>query len=60
MGAAPAVGALAVVTALVFAPDQTLSLEFLPLPLLIWAALRFDLGIVAWELAGFAVAGDPD
>jgi PAS domain S-box-containing protein len=46
---------LAVVTALVFAPDQTLSLEFLPLPLLIWAALRFDLGIVAWELAGFSV-----
>jgi len=47
--------ALTVVTALVFAPDQTLSLEFLPLPLLIWAALRFDLGIVAWELAGFSV-----
>lgn len=48
-------GALAVVTALVFAPSQTLSLEFLPLPLLIWAALRFDLVIVAWEIAGFAV-----
>ena len=47
--------ALIGVTALVFAPGQTLSLEFLPLPLLIWAALRFDLGIVAWELAGFAV-----
>jgi len=49
-------GVLIGVTALVFAPHQTLSLEFLPLPLLIWAALRFDLGIVAWELAGFAVA----
>lgn len=48
-------GVLVGVTALVFAPNQTLSLEFLPMPLLIWAALRFDLGIVAWELAGFAV-----
>jgi PAS domain S-box-containing protein len=48
--------ALTAVTVLVFAPNQTLSLEFLPLPLLIWAALRFDVRIVAWELVGFAVA----
>ncbi|MFC6045307.1 ATP-binding protein [Nocardioides hankookensis] len=48
-------GILIAVTVLVFAPGQTLSLEFLPLPFLIGAALRFDLGIVAWELAGFAV-----
>ena len=50
------VGGLAAVTALVFSPDQTLSLEFIPLPLLIWAALRFDVRLVAWELFGFAVA----
>jgi PAS domain S-box-containing protein len=50
------VAALAVVVALVFSPDQTLSLEFAPLPLLIWAALRFDVRLVAWELFGFAVA----
>jgi PAS domain S-box-containing protein len=46
---------LAVVTAAVFAPGQSLSLEFLPLPLLLWAALRFDVGTVAWEIFGFAV-----
>lgn len=49
------VAALAVASAFSFAPSQTLSLEFLPLPLLIWAALRFDLMIVIWELAAFAV-----
>ncbi|KQW52461.1 hypothetical protein ASC77_24045 [Nocardioides sp. Root1257] len=47
--------ALIVVTVLVFASGQTRSLEFLPLPLLIWAALRFDLAIVAWELAALSV-----
>src|SRR4051812_46207092 len=50
------VAVLAAVTVLVFAPDQTLSLEFVPLPLLIWAALRFDVRLVGWELFGFAVA----
>jgi len=48
--------ALTAVTVLVFAPDQTLSLEFVPLPLLIWGALRFDVRLVAWEVFGFAVA----
>lgn len=48
--------ALGTTTALVFLPDQTLSLEFLPLPLLLWAALRFDVAIVAWEVFLFAVA----
>lgn len=50
------IGVLAAVTLLVFAPDQTLSLEFVPLPLLIWAALRFDVRLVTWEVFGFAVA----
>lgn len=47
-------GALGTTTVLVFLPDQTLSLEFLPLPLLLWAALRFDVLIVAWEIFLFA------
>ena len=46
--------ALLTVTLLVFGPNQTVSLEFLPLPLLVWAALRFDVRTVAWELVGFA------
>ncbi|GAB3763845.1 hypothetical protein FB382_001086 [Nocardioides ginsengisegetis] len=46
--------ALAVVTVLVFAPSQALSLTFIPLPFLVWAALRFDVRHVAWELAGFS------
>ncbi len=49
------VGALAIVTLLVFSPNQTLSLEFIPLPLLIWAALRFDVRLVAWEVVAFAI-----
>ncbi len=48
--------ALAATTAYIFGSDQTRSLEFLALPLLIWAALRFDIAVVAYELAGFAVA----
>ena len=36
-------------------PDQSLSLTFIPLPVLVWAALRFDLRTVSWELAGFSV-----
>ena len=49
------VATLAVVTLLVFSPAQTLSLEFLPLPVLLWAALRFDVRTVVWEVIGFAV-----
>ncbi|HEU5038487.1 MAG TPA: ATP-binding protein [Nocardioides sp.] len=49
------IGVLVAVTAVVFSPDQTLTLEFIPLPLLIWGALRFDVRLVAWEVFGFAV-----
>lgn len=49
------VASLTAVTLVVFGPDQTLSLEFLPLPLLLWAALRFDVRTVVWELLAFAV-----
>jgi PAS domain S-box-containing protein len=34
----------------VFAPDQDASLTFVPLPLLLWAALRFGLQLVTYEL----------
>jgi PAS domain S-box-containing protein len=48
------VGVFAVVTLVVFAPHHSLSLGFVPVPLLIWAALRFDVYTVAWELAAFS------
>lgn len=48
--------ALAVVTIAVFAPNQSLSISFAPLPILVWAALRFDLRTVSWELFAFCVA----
>lgn len=48
--------ALIVVTLIAFAPEQTLTVEFIPLPLLVWAALRFDLRTVSWELTGFSLA----
>lgn len=47
---------LIVVTLAVFAPDQTLSIVFLPLPVVVWAALRFDLRTVSWELTVFSLA----
>ena len=47
--------ALLFVTLVVFAPQQPLPLTFLPLPVLVWAALRLDLRVVAWELAGFSL-----
>lgn len=43
--------ALVVVTCAVFAPLESLPLTFVPLPFLVWAALRFDLRTAAWELA---------
>ncbi|MDI6909797.1 ATP-binding protein [Nocardioides sp.] len=46
---------LATITLTVFSPNQSLSLSFLPLPVIVWAALRFDLLLTAWELVGFAV-----
>lgn len=48
-------GALLVVTAVVFAPEQSLPLAFAPLPLLVWAALRFDVRVVAWQLLAVSV-----
>jgi PAS domain S-box-containing protein len=48
------VGALALSLALVFRPDQALELTFLPLVLLVWAALRLELRVVALELVAFA------
>ncbi len=47
--------ALSVATLVVFAPDQSLAITFAPLPILVWAALRFDLRMVSWELFGFSV-----
>ncbi|MDO9458128.1 PAS domain S-box protein [Nocardioides sp.] len=47
---------LCAVTAAVFAPSQDTPLTFLPIPVLVWAALRFDAGVVAAQLVGFAVA----
>ncbi|MFC7492593.1 MULTISPECIES: ATP-binding protein [unclassified Nocardioides] len=47
---------LAGLTLVVFAPSQDLSLSYLPLPVLIWAALRLDLWVLTWELVAFSVA----
>lgn len=47
---------LAALTAAIFAPGQDLPLAFACVPALVWAALRFDVGIVAAELAAFALA----
>ena len=47
---------LAVATVLAFGPGQTLTLGFAPLPLLVWAAVRFDERVVAVEQVVFAVA----
>lgn len=46
---------LASVTFAVFSPHQALSLTFVPLPFLVWAALRFDVRTVSWQLAAFSV-----
>jgi PAS domain S-box-containing protein len=48
--------ALVLVSAVVFAPQQSLPLTFMPLPFLVWAALRLGLRVVAWELAAFSLA----
>lgn len=42
-------------TVLVFSPGQALSLAFLPLPLLVWGGLRFDLRTVSFEVLGFGI-----
>ena len=48
------VTALALSVVLVFMPAQELALTFLPLTFLVWAALRFDIRVVAAELIAFA------
>lgn len=40
-------------TVAVFSPEQSLALVFLPLPLLVWGALRFDVRTVALEVLLF-------
>ena len=47
-------GLLGLALTVVFLPQQPLALTFLPLTLLVWAALRFDVRVVALQLAGFA------
>ena len=49
-------GLLVLALAIVFSPDQSLALSFLPLPLLTWAAYRFGLGIVSWQVVFCAAA----
>ncbi|HEY0776071.1 MAG TPA: MASE1 domain-containing protein, partial [Nocardioidaceae bacterium] len=46
---------LLVAVGLVFSPGQVLSLSFLPLPLLLWAALRLGLRTVSYELIATGV-----
>jgi PAS domain S-box-containing protein len=48
--------ALVVVCGLVFSPGQSLPVTFIPLPFLVWAALRLDLRTVTWQLAAVSVA----
>lgn len=47
---------LVAATAYVFSPGQDVPLAFLLVPLLVWAALRFDTGVVAVQLVVFALA----
>jgi len=46
---------LLVVLGVVFYPGQSLPLAFLPLPVLTWAALRFGIRFVSWEVFGTAL-----
>lgn len=47
---------LASAVSVVFAPSQHLAVSFIPLPLLTWAAHRFGLRIVSWQILLCAVA----
>jgi signal transduction histidine kinase len=49
------VGCMLLVLVVAYAPGQTLPLSFLLLPLLTWAAFRFGIRVVGWELCGTAV-----
>ncbi len=50
------VALLVLCTVLAFGPDMSLAVGFVPLPLVVWAAVRFDERVVALEQAVFAVA----
>lgn len=48
-------GTMAVVLVVAYGPGQSLPLSFLILPLFTWAAFRFGIRVVAWELFGTSV-----
>ncbi|WP_164519690.1 PAS domain S-box protein [Nocardioides ferulae] len=48
--------ALGLTTLLVFGPEQHLPLTFVPLLFPVWAALRFDVRVVSWQLAFLGLA----
>ena len=49
------VGMLVLVLGVAYGPGRSLPISFLILPLLTWAAFRFGIRIVAWELCGTAL-----
>jgi signal transduction histidine kinase len=49
------VGFLLLVLGIAYGPGRSLPISFLILPLLTWAAFRFGIKIVAWELCGTAL-----
>lgn len=49
-------GLLILAIGIAFGPDQGLNLVALPLPVLMWAAYRFGLPTVAWQILGATVA----
>jgi len=49
------VGAMILVLIVAYGPGQGLPLSFLILPLLTWAAFRFGIRVVSWELCGTAL-----
>jgi signal transduction histidine kinase len=49
------VGSMLLVLGVAYGPGQSLPLSFLILPLLTWAAFRFGIRVVAWELCGTAI-----
>ncbi|MCU1445238.1 ATP-binding protein [Cryobacterium sp.] len=49
------VGVMGLVLVVACGPGQSLPLSFLILPLLTWAAFRFGIRVVSWELCGSAI-----
>ena len=47
---------LGLATVIVFGPEQHLPLTFVPLLFPVWAALRFDVRVVSWQLAFLGLA----